>query len=67
MNGLGRRQRRMIADMATFGGGHWPDHWTLRADDRHVLDSLARKGLVTSSGFRAALTDTGLALSRHLT
>ena len=30
------------------GQGHWPDGWKMRGDDRSVLDSLARKGMVVS-------------------
>lgn len=43
---IGRRQRKMLTDMAIFGGGGWPERWRLRFDDREVLDALERKGLV---------------------
>ena len=59
MRGLGVRQRRMLTDMATFGRGHWPERWTMRSDDRSVLESLHRKGLVTSTGRFASLTRDG--------
>lgn len=54
---MGRRQRKMLTDMAIFGEGAWPEHWRLRFDDKEVLDALERKGLV--AGRR--LTEQGTA------
>lgn len=58
MNGMGRRQREMLAELAV-AGGHWPDGRRQSPDDRAVLASLARKGMVTLAGRRAALTPAG--------
>lgn len=57
---IGRRQRKMLTDMAIFGEGAWPERWRLRFDDREVLDALERKGLVagrrlTEQGASAAM------------
>lgn len=56
---LGRRQRRMLYEMAYYGDGQWPREWRMSYDDRTVLYSLFRRGLVTSYGIYAALTKTG--------
>lgn len=66
MNGLGRRQRRMIENMAHFGAGHWPWQWKMRNDDVTVLESLHRRGLVTSTGRFASLTNEGEKLAATL-
>lgn len=66
MNGLGVRQRRMLTDMAVFGRGHWPEQWRFRPDDRSVLESLHRRGLVTSTGRFASLTEAGEVAARNL-
>jgi hypothetical protein len=56
----------MLTDMAVFGNGQWPKHWKLRADDLGVLQTLHRKGLVTSVGRYAALTRSGETVAAHL-
>lgn len=66
MKGLGRRQRSMIVNMMHFGEGQWPKHWRQRSDDREVLESLHRKGLVTSTGRFASLTNEGEKLAAAL-
>ena len=66
MNGLGIRQRRMIQQMATFGGGRWPPGWRQRSDDRTVLDTLVSRGLVTSAAIDTRLTDEGAKIAADL-
>lgn len=66
MNGLGIRQRRMIQQMATFGGGRWPPGWRQRSDDRTVLDTLVSRGLVTSAAIDTHLTDEGAKIAASL-
>jgi hypothetical protein len=56
---IGVRQRQMLADMARYGNGHWPEQWTMRADDRRIMRALFQRGLVTSEGSFATLTDAG--------
>lgn len=59
MNGLGRRQRRMLVELATVGRGRWPEGWRLRYPDYETLVSLHRHGLVSSADTGAALTESG--------
>lgn len=47
---LGRRQRDMVRHLDFIGGGRWPSHWVMRADDRKVLESLVKRGLVERTG-----------------
>lgn len=54
--GLGKRQRRLLADMALEGAGRWPQRWELTRELRPVLESLHRRGLVTAPDRSAALT-----------
>lgn len=55
--GLGKRQRRLLADMAMEGQGRWPQRWRLTNDHRTVLTSLHRRGLVTTANIDAELTE----------
>lgn len=59
MNGLGRRQRLMLLNMAEYGNGQWPQKWHLSNSDRSVMRSLYQRGLVTSTGMYATLTREG--------
>lgn len=63
---LGRRQRRMLTDMARFGQGRWPAHWKQRAEDKKTLTALHRRGLVTDPGYQAALTERGQAAAAEI-
>jgi hypothetical protein len=56
---LGRKQRRMLADMARFGQGRYPQAWRMNTDDRRVMTSLYGYGLVTSEGAMSMLTEAG--------
>ena len=58
-NGLGIRQRRMLADLVVYGQGHWPIEWRVRHVDRETLESLYRRGLVTATDNFASLTPDG--------
>lgn len=62
-SGLGARQRRLIALMARFGGGAWPPGWWMHSREKKLLDSLARRGIVTGSGIEARLTGLGLEIA----
>ena len=53
---LGRRQRRMLYEMATFGDGGWPRGWRIYQAHQRTLDNLYRRGLVTSADKYAELT-----------
>lgn len=58
-SGLGRRQRRMLADMARHGNGHYPQQWRMSPEDCRVMASLYRHDLVDSPDRHAALTEKG--------
>ena len=49
--------------MLMFGQGRWPEHWTLRGDDRDILTALERKGMVTGDRYDARLTELGRELA----
>lgn len=66
MPGLGRRQRRVLADMDYFGDGQWPKYWAIHADTRRVMESLHRLGLVTSVGLYCALTKEGEKIAKEM-
>lgn len=55
---LGHRQRKMLAHMALHGGG-WPQDWVLLHDDRRLMGSLHRRGLVDAPDRTARLTEAG--------
>lgn len=59
---MGRRQRKMLTDMAIYGEGGWPSHWKLRFDDREVLVALEGKGLVSGDRLTEDGTETAMAL-----
>lgn len=58
-NKLGRRQRALLADLATHGRGRWPEGWKQYHAHREILESLVQRGLVTSACEQAALTEAG--------
>jgi len=53
----------MLSNLVVFGSGRWPSEWKLYPDDRSVLASLHRKGLVTEAHY---LTDEGAAVAMNL-
>jgi len=59
VNGLGKRQRRMLTDMLIFGDGKWPKDWHFRHDHGEIMTTLWFRGYTTESGQYASLTDHG--------
>lgn len=56
---LGPRQRRLLIEIAHYGGGRWPSGWKMRGTDKAVMASLAARQLVSSPGLDARLTSAG--------
>jgi hypothetical protein len=63
---LGCRQRKLLASMAHYGKGGWPQRWHLYSVDREAMVALFAKGLITAPDQSARLTDTGHQLAAHL-
>lgn len=66
MPGLGRLQRRLLADLDYFGDGRWPKAWTIYSDTRRVMESLCKLGLVTVAGPDCALTKEGEEIAKEM-
>ena len=62
MNGLGRRQLRMLTDIATIGQGQWPRGWRMSYVDTETLARLQQRGLVTTACRATRLTPEGRAV-----
>lgn len=63
---LGIRQRRMLADLKTYGNGKWPALWRFRSEHKRILESLAARGLVTRADRFAELTPSGRLMADYI-
>lgn len=66
MSGLGVRQRKLLTDMLVHGDGSWPSRWSMRHDDRMIIDSLRRRGYVDAGRLHPELTESGRIMAATL-
>jgi len=50
MKDVGLRQKKVLADMARYGGGYWQPSWRLSYYQKQLLQSLEERGLVNRIG-----------------